>query len=61
MKEAGEEAGAEGGGGDEEDEGVVQTTALSNSVSVFSIFALRGSVSEVSLVCSKKGASTHHL
>lgn len=61
MEAGGEEADADGGGGDEEDEGVVQTAALSNSVSVFSILVFRGSVSEESLVCSKKGASTHHL
>lgn len=62
MKEAGgEEADDAGGGGDEDDEGVVQTAALSSSVSVLSIFVFRGSDSEASLVCSKKGASTHHL
>lgn len=62
MKTAGgEEVEEEEGGGDEEEEGVVPTVALSSSVSVFSILVFRGSDSGESLVCSKKGASTHHL
>ncbi|MPC21788.1 Caseinolytic peptidase B [Portunus trituberculatus] len=61
LKETGGDEDVEEEGGGEEEDGDGPIVAFSSSVSVFIILTLRFRVSEESFVCSKKGASTHHL
>lgn len=60
LKEIGGEEDVEVGGGGEDDDGAGPIAAFSSSVSFFMALTFRFRVSEEPLVCSKKGASTHH-